>query len=138
MQTNKRQQMDSDSDTDKSDHTSSIDSVRNNTTSIDNIFNSVNDIKKIDEAIRKKPNIVNERDGEGNTLLIIACTYGNCELVRYLLASLLYVNIDHKNDYGESALQISEVFGHPEIAKIIKFYKSKNVHSSTRDVILCQ
>ena len=139
--------MNSESETDISDHSDNDDYgnhdnhsniINDNADNIHNMFNSMSDIKKIDKIIRKNPNVVNKYDKEGNTLLITACTYGNCELVKYLLTSLLYVDVDHKNDYGESALQISEAFGHSEITQIIKFYINKSMHSSTNNVILCQ
>jgi ankyrin repeat protein len=59
----------------------------------------------IKEIIRKNPDRINEKDGDGNSFLHLAVRTGNTDIVKFLVSNGADVNI--KDNYGQTPLQIA-------------------------------
>lgn len=72
---------------------------------------------------------VSSVDFAGNTLLHLAVTYGNIDILEYLVVNLK-LNIFERNNSGETPLSIAESKKLERATKLLE--KSKNVYDQTK------
>ena len=65
---------------------------------------------------------INAQDGEGVTLLMLACTKGSYEVVQYMLSNE-NIDVNVKNVYGNTALDCAQFYKHTSIMELIVHHK---------------
>lgn len=88
---------------------------------VDVFFNST-DMQNMEEMIKKNPDILNAKDANGNTRLILSCISRDIKVMSYLLKRGAEVSI--QNRIGDTALD--HLLDSPEIADLI-FNLSGNI-----------
>ena len=83
------------------------------------IFDAVefNDLKSVKLYWRQSINI-NWQDQNGMDLLMLACSYGHLEIVKYLIDKK--PKLDNRNKKSQTALNIAEQNGFNEIVELFK------------------
>lgn len=95
-------------------------------------------VNELDALLRKNLDLINSFDEEGNTLLMLACTYGNDKVANYLLGSYTNLNVRQQNIYNLTALTISQNFGHTQLENNIRIYEQANPYVRDGPIVLRQ
>ena len=80
------------------------------------------EVKKIRSMIRDSPDLINAKDGAGNTPLHRAADLGHLIVARFLVENGADVNA--KNGAGETPLHIAALHGHKAIIELLLGYKA--------------
>ncbi|MFP4497023.1 MAG: ankyrin repeat domain-containing protein [Vulcanimicrobiota bacterium] len=76
------------------------------------------DLETVQKGLEKDPNVLNEKDEQGSTLLHYAANHGHKHIVEFLLSRGADTSI--RNKKGKLAYHLANINGHKEIVNLLE------------------